>query len=131
MSIRAEKVASVIKRLIAKPISDLAHELSAGLVTVTSVRLSPDLQVAKVYLSIYNGSMSPGLFLSHIEEKKGHIRAIVGANLKLRMTPELRFFLDDTLDQIEHIQTLLKNVKPDSDSKDYHIEDYDEKALTK
>jgi ribosome-binding factor A len=111
MSIRAEKVASVIKRSLAEPISRIASENSAGLVTITSVRLSNDLQVAKVYLSIYGGKMSPGKFMPVIEERVGALRSHIGKQIKLRFTPELRFFLDDTLEQMERIQNLLDSAK--------------------
>ena len=111
MSIRSERVSSVIKRVLAKPVSDLAAEHQAGLATVTSVRLSDDLQIAKVYISVFGGKLQPAKFISILEANTGDLRSFVGANVRLRFTPELRFFLDDTLDQIEHIQKLLDSVK--------------------
>jgi ribosome-binding factor A len=119
-SIRAEKVGSVIKRVLATAVSGLANRFNAGLVTITSVRLSSDLQVAKVYLSVYGGKMPPVKFLDILEENKGSLRSEVGSQVRLRHTPDLRFFLDDTLDQMEHIQNLLNSVKKkpgDDDSK--------------
>ena len=111
MSIRAERVASVIKRVLAQPVSDLANEYNAGLVTVTTVRLTNDLQIAKVYVSVYGGKTSPPEFVDILEKNAGEFRTIVGNNVRLRFTPELRFYLDDTLDQMEHIQKLLDSVK--------------------
>lgn len=111
MSVRAEKVASLIKRVLTTPINDLAQEYSAGLVTVTSVKMSKDLQIARVYISCYNGKISPQQFINIIEENISTIRQYVGANVRLRHTPELKFFIDDTLDQMEHIQNLLKSLK--------------------
>lgn len=110
MSIRTEKVASVIKRALVNPVSDLAHEYGAGLVTITSIRLSNDLHVAKVYLSIYGGKIGPGEFITFLENSKGMLRSHVGKHIRLRLTPDLRFFLDDTLDQMEHIQKLIDSV---------------------
>ncbi|MDQ1265311.1 MAG: ribosome-binding factor [Bacteroidota bacterium] len=114
MSVRTEKVASVIKRLLARPVSDLAAEHSAGLVTVTAVRLSNDLHIAKVYVSIYGANTSRTKFLNVLEDKKSSMRHILGANLRMRFTPDIKFFIDDTLDQIEHIQKLLNSVKNES-----------------
>lgn len=122
MSIRTEKVAGEIKRTLAKPISDLANELSAGLATITAVRVSPDLKNAKVYVSLYGHKMAPSTFISHLESHKGKLRHIVGAQIRLRTTPDLRFFIDDTLDQIEHIQKLLDSVKDDLSPKDDETE---------
>lgn len=112
MSIRTEKAASTIKKILATPIGDFAREYYPGsLVTVTSIRLSPDMRLAKVYLSFFGNSISPGAFIEMLEEKKGYIRSIIGSKVRLRFTPDLKFFIDDTLDQIEHIQSLLDSVK--------------------
>lgn len=110
MSIRTEKVASLIKRVISKPINDIAMESEAGITTVTSVKMSPDLQIAKIYISSYGGKISTAELISILESRKGELRTYVGANVRLRFTPELRFFLDDTLDQMEHIQKLLDSI---------------------
>ncbi len=112
MSLRAEKVASVIKRALTVPISDIARENSAGLATVTAVRMSPDLTVAKVYISVYGKNYPPAKFINILEDSKGELRRFVGSSVRLKQTPELRFFIDDTLDQIEHIQKLVDQVKP-------------------
>lgn len=111
MSIRAEKVASTLKRYIAQPINEIAREQNAGLVTVTRVRMTPDLLLARVYISILGNKTSPGEFITLLEDRKGELRKIVGSNMRLRNTPDLQFFYDDTLDQIEHIQQLLDSAK--------------------
>lgn len=119
MSIRSEKVSSVIKRVVVGPIDDLAREYRAGLVTVTSVIVTKDLSIAKLYLSIYGGSeCTPGEFITILEKNKGSIRSAIGRNVKLRITPEVRFYLDDTLDQIHHIQNLLKTIPPPANNLD-------------
>lgn len=111
MSVRQEKVASVIKRALSRPVSEIASENSAGMVTVTAVRLSPDLSVAKVYISLFGKKTTPAKIISILEARKGEMRHIIGKAVKLRITPDLRFFYDDTLDQIEHIQKLLDGAK--------------------
>lgn len=111
MSVRAEKVASVVKRALSMPISDLAKENNVGIATVTAVRFSPDLTLAKVYLSIYGGKTSPAKFLQLLEDEKFELRRIVSQAVRLKTIPDLKFFLDDTLDQMEHIQQLLNKAK--------------------
>ena len=126
MSFRVEKVASEIKKILAQPIADIAKGLNAGLVTLTSVRVSKDLQQAKVYISIFNKNSSPGFLIEKLEKQKGELRHIIGKELRLRFTPDLKFFLDDTLDQMEHIQTLIDSVKPlslDNSSNDQNGEE--------
>ncbi|MFH1049856.1 MAG: 30S ribosome-binding factor RbfA [bacterium] len=131
MSIRAEKVSSLMKRVLVKPINELASENKAGLVTVTSVRISEDLQIAKIYISIFGDTISPGKFLAILDDKRGSLRSYVGKNIRLRYTPDLRFFLDDTLDKIDHIQELLDSVKTNSKEVIVNPEDYDPKSLPK
>jgi ribosome-binding factor A len=111
MSVRSEKVASVIKRALVENVSNLASKYSAGLATITSVKLTNDLHIAKVYISVYGGTMGSGEFLDVLEEKSKMLRAELGHKIRLRYTPELRFYLDDTLEQMEHIQELIKSVQ--------------------
>ncbi|MFP4369533.1 MAG: 30S ribosome-binding factor RbfA [Bacteroidota bacterium] len=114
MSIRSEKVASTIKKVLALPIEEIAREENAGLVTVTSVKVSSDLQIAKIYLSMFGENISPFEFLKTLENRKGELRSMIGSQMRLRFTPDLRFFFDDTLDQMEHIKNLLDSVKKDN-----------------
>jgi ribosome-binding factor A len=130
MSIRAEKIASVIKRALSQPLSDMASECSAGLVSVTSVKLSPDLQIAKIYFHAFGGNISPAKFLTIIEDKKGMLRKHIGSKIRLRFTPELRFYIDDTLEQMEHIQTLLDKIHSEAKEVKVNLNDYDEKSLS-
>lgn len=111
MSIRTERVASVIQQALTRPMSRLASELSAGFITVTSVRMSPDLRIAKVYLSVFGGKATPEKVLARIEDQAKHIRHDVASSVQLRYAPELRFYLDDTLDHIDKIGNLLKKVR--------------------
>jgi ribosome-binding factor A len=111
MSLRAEKVGSVIKRALVEPLRALSNEYSAGLVTITSVKMTNDLHIAKVYITIYGGSMGPGEFLDILDDHKKAMRSELGHSISLRYTPELRFYLDDTLEQMEHIKNLINSIK--------------------
>ncbi len=113
MSIRTERVAGAVQKALARPLSKLASELSAGLITVTSVKMSPDLRVARVYFSVYGGNIPPAKVLTRIEDQAPHLRHEVATQIQLRYAPELRFFIDDTLDNMERISSLLKKVRED------------------
>lgn len=110
MSIRTEKVASVVQEALVRPLSALSSEILAGFITVTSVKMSPDMRIARVYLSVFGGKISPEEALRLIELRNKKIRHEVASNVQLRFAPELKFFLDDTLDAMERIDKLLKNV---------------------
>jgi len=118
MSIRTEKVASSIKKVLASGLNSLASEFSAGLVTITAVRMSNDLQIAKVYISSYGGKIPTIEFINLLEHNKKNLKTAVASNLRLRHTPDLKFFIDDTLEQMEHIRKLLDSVKPTHNSDD-------------
>ncbi len=111
MSFRPEKLASTIKRIIAQSISDMAREISAGFVTLTSVRLSKDLQNAKIYISLYGKNSKPGELLELLENRKYELKHLIAKELRIRFIPELRFYFDDTLHEMEKIQNLLDTVK--------------------
>ncbi|MBD1209082.1 MAG: 30S ribosome-binding factor RbfA [Ignavibacteria bacterium] len=112
MSIRTEKVSSELRQALARPLADIASEISAGFITVTHVRMSPDLRIARVYLSVFGGKISPEQTVAKVSERAGSLRKHVNTKVRLRFSPELHFYLDDTLDAISHIETLLKNVPP-------------------
>jgi ribosome-binding factor A len=101
-----------IGRLLQKELGDLFLLQTKGqrgtLVSVTSVRVSPDLGVAKVYLSIFPSEKGAEL-LEAIDFNKKTIRYDLGqrVRLQLRKIPELIFYLDDSLDYVEHIDRLL------------------------
>lgn len=107
MSVRTEKIESLIKRILAKPINNLAQENNAGIVSVTQIKVSSDLQIAKVFVSVFNGKVLPDKFMTILENHKGMLKTEIAHNARLRYTPDLKFFLDDSLDKINRIQELL------------------------
>ena len=79
------------------------------MVSVTRVKISPDLSVCTAYLSIFPSDKGEEL-LTNIQTNEKTIRYELGTRVRnqLRIIPELRFFIDDSLDYIEHIDELLK-----------------------
>ena len=109
-STRQQKIARQIQRDIAEILQkELADTLRGTLVTVTTVRVSPDLAYAKVYVSIFPFDRSEAT-LEAIREKGWLIRRTLGARIRnqLKIVPELEFFLDDSLEYVENIDNLLK-----------------------
>lgn len=82
--------------------------LGGHFVTVTVVRVSPDMGHAKVYLSLF-GDKDKELIIHGIREKTPAIRGLLGKRIgkTVRMVPELDFYLDDSLDRAEEIDDLL------------------------
>ena len=103
-----------VSRLIQKELGDIfLKELKtlygSSLITVTQVRISPDLSVAKVYLSLFN-TADKKVLLKSIQENVKDIRIKLSARIKkqVRIIPELVFYLDDSLDYAMRIDELLK-----------------------
>lgn len=102
-----------IARLLQKELSEIFRQQTAKthgvLVSVSAVRVTPDLSIAKAYLSIFPSEKSSGLMES-INHSAKTIRYELAQKVRfqLRKTPELQFYLDDSLDYIENIDSLLE-----------------------
>jgi ribosome-binding factor A len=110
MSIRQEKISALVKREMSKIFQQHANELFKGsLITVTQVRVSPDMGVARIYISIFPPAKREEM-LDQAREHTGLLRKYLGLEVgkQLRKIPELTFFPDDSLDYSEEIDRLLK-----------------------
>jgi ribosome-binding factor A len=103
-----------IGRLIQKDMSEMfqreVKELALGaLVTVTVARVTPDMGIARVYLSIFPPNRKDEVF-DNIKKHTSQIRYLLGQRTgkQLRIIPELEFYIDDSLDYIDNIDRLLK-----------------------
>lgn len=102
-----------IARLLQKELSELfqrqTQAMHGVLVSVSAVRISPDLSIAKAYLSIFPSDKAEEI-LKNINDNTKSIRYEIGTKVRfqLRIIPEFKFFLDDSLDYIEKIDSLLK-----------------------
>ena len=107
-STRQQKIA----RLIQKDLSDIllkyAKRIGGVLISVSEVRVSPDLSIATAYLSIFPDQRQQEL-MDKIIEDTSSIRGQLGSleRHQLRIIPELRFFADETIQRMEHIDELL------------------------
>ncbi len=107
---RQQKVAKQIQKDIADIFQkEAAHLVRGLLVTVTTVRVSPDFGYAKIYVSVFPFEQHPAL-LNALEENNWLIRRELGRRIRnqLKNVPELQFFLDDSLEYIDHIDEALK-----------------------
>ncbi len=103
-----------VGRQIQKDISDIflkeaRHLVQGAMVTVSKVRVSPDLTFAKIYLSVFPFDKGTAL-LGTLKENAGMIRYELGKRVKnqLRLVPELAFAIDDSLEYVDRIERLIK-----------------------
>lgn len=106
---RQNKISRLLQKELAEIFQSQTRQTHGVLVSVTRVRISPDLSVCTAYLSIFPSEKGEEL-LENIRSNEKSIRYELGRRVRnqLRIIPELRFFLDDSLDYMEHIDELLK-----------------------
>ncbi|MFT4524438.1 MAG: ribosome-binding factor A [Granulosicoccus sp.] len=110
-STRQKKVSKLILRDLATYFQQNGDLYAKGsMLTVTVVRVSPDLGTARVYLSVF-GKHEPQEAVDNVNEKTWEVRKSLAAKVRhqLRIVPNLRFYVDDSLDEVEKIGDLLKN----------------------
>lgn len=107
---RPKRVGELIRHEIAGLIAKGLKDPRIGFVSVMSVRMSPDLNYANVYVSLYGGEAERKSSLIGLRHSAGWIRREVGKCLHTRVTPEIRFFPDDTLDQVYHLQEVFEEI---------------------
>ncbi len=95
-------IASVVREIVAPALRECPPE--CGIVSITSVEVSPDASYATVYISALQ---NPELALAALEERRREIQHRVGKNVQLRMTPRVRFRLDGSAERGEKIEHLI------------------------
>lgn len=115
MSGRTRKVESQLKEITGEELASLSDPRIQGLVTVTGVRVSPDLAQATVFYSVLAGedkmAANEGL-----QSAAGRIQAAVGAQTRLKRTPRLRFEPDPVVERATRIEAALREVRTDDDA---------------
>ena len=109
-STRQQKVARQVQKDLAEIIRARGMAAYDGaMITVSGVKITPDLALAKVYVSIFPSSKAE-VVMQQLEDETPYLRGELGRRVakQLRIVPELNFYLDDSLDYVEHIDELLK-----------------------
>ena len=106
---RQNKIARLLQKELSVIFQEQTRSLHGVMVGVTRVKISPDLSICTAYLSIFPSEKSEELIMNITKNEK-QIRYELGTRVRyqLRIIPELRFFIDDSLDYIERIDELLK-----------------------
>jgi ribosome-binding factor A len=110
-STRQKKVSRLIQKEMAEIFLKKGSEFASGkMISITKVRVSPDLSFAKIYISIFP-SADHDTILKTIQEHSSRIRFEMGQKVRkqLRIVPEIAFYIDDSLDYIDKIDKLLKS----------------------
>ncbi len=117
MSIRTERVGAMIREALGTQLQRRPPEYLDGMVTIVSVRMTADLGIARVYVSIWRSTTDPEILVKRLNTHAPEIRHELARNITLRFMPELRFYRDDTLDTAERIDQLLHQVRKEDEER--------------
>ena len=106
---RQNRIARLLQKELSTIFQSQTRMMHGVMMSVTRVRISPDLSICTAYLSIFPSEKADEI-ISNINANNKTIRYELGTRVRnqLRIVPELRFFVDDSLDYIDHIDELLK-----------------------
>lgn len=110
MSDRTRKVESQLKEIVGEEVTTLSDPRIHGLVTVTGVRVSPDLATARVFYSVLSEEDLEGA-REGLQSAAGRIQASVGRQTRLKRTPRLRFEPDPVVENVDRIEAALKDIR--------------------
>lgn len=106
-----------ISSLLNKELSDIIRRLGlnmtdGGMVSISSVKMTPDLLEARIYFSLYQVK-DPASTMKKLEERHWEIKKelVTRVSKQLRRIPELKFFLDDSLDQVFRLEEIFKKIQ--------------------
>ena len=108
---RQERINKLLQRELSEIFQrEMGHVTQHSMVTVTKTKVTPDLSLVKVYLSLFT-TIDDEILMKNIIAHTAEIRGKLGVRIRyqLRSVPELRFYRDDSLDYLDNIENLLKN----------------------
>jgi len=123
MSIRTERVAGEIQAALARALQSDFSDLSDGLITVTKVRMSPDLRSGRVYISLLGGTKPGEKTLEAIKKETPHIRSAVAKAVRMKYVPDLHFYLDDTQEEVAHVEEIFRKIREERGTENVDADD--------
>ena len=115
---RADRVADLIKREVAAVIAREVRDPRLALLTVTAVKMSPDLRLARVYYTVMDDSVDRDAVRQGLVKARGYVQRKVGSRVHLRYTPQLVFAYDDSIREGARMSELLRHIEQDLDGRE-------------
>lgn len=113
MSTRLQKIGELIKEELSLIFLYKVQDPELGMLTITSVKITPDAKIAKVYISIFEKEGRDAK-IEKLNSIKGYIKSNLAKKVNhLRQMPDISFYLDDTLDYVEKMENIFKKIHED------------------
>tara|TARA_B100000029_G_scaffold206589_1_gene204328 strand:+ start:5647 stop:6006 length:360 start_codon:yes stop_codon:yes gene_type:complete len=110
---RSERFGIEIQKILGEIFYKEINTSSIGFITITEVKMTNDLKIAKIYISSINSLKSEDSIVNFFNKRSKYIRGFLGKYLTSKSVPELRFFYDNTEFEAEKIEKLFKKLKKD------------------
>lgn len=105
-----------------------ADRYLSSLTTISDVEVSSDLQVVKVYVSVFGDERGKEVAISGLKSKAKYVRGQLGKRMKLRLTPEIRFIEDESLERGSRVIAILDKIKSEKNTIENPMVDQDESS---
>ena len=107
---RSDRVGDELRSVLAKIFIAELHIPDSGLITVTKVKVSDDIKIAKIYMSFLRNKISSEKLIKKIISKRKSIRHFASKKINVKYIPELRFYYDNTFENAEKIDKLINKI---------------------
>jgi len=111
---RADRVSGLIQEVLSELLKKKIHDPRLAMATISSVKMSRDLKLARIYFTIYGDSQKSEAAAQGFESARGFIKRSLAPRLGLRYMPDLKFFFDESFDYGSHIDQLLEKITTDN-----------------
>lgn len=119
---RSERIASEISRILTDVLyREIEDPRIPSLIAITEVRMNRDGSLASVYVSTMGDDTEKAEMLEGLHQAKGYLRSQVAESLNLRLAPDLRFFLDDSLERGNQMEALIEKVRAEDKARDERL----------
>jgi ribosome-binding factor A len=115
---RTDRVGALLQSALSDLLIRGVKDPRVGMVTITGVKVSPDLKHASVYVATHGDAEAQARTLAGLASARRYLQSHAGRHLGLRFTPELRFEIDPSIDSAERLERLLRDVQPPPDEDD-------------
>ncbi len=112
---RLEKMAGLLRETIADLLLRKSKDPRLKMISITGVKVTPDLKTARVFYSVMGGEAEKVEAAAALAKGAGFVRAAVGESLNLKYAPAVKFEFDRNLEYAQHINEVLKSIQPKDD----------------
>lgn len=115
---RLEKIESQLVREISDILLRKISDPRLGWVTVTRAQITPDLQLARIYITTLEGGEKRAAALEALQHAESYVRHELGPRLDLRIIPQVHFVIDDQQEKVERVYQILEDLKREGNRTD-------------